>query len=731
MGDQSHGKSSVMEALSGVDLPRGEGIKTRVPLVIMLKQATADGEYAEIQCETGSKRIELADVAEAIDARTIELAGDAKNIRDSPVELTVYRVGQDDLTLVDLPGMTRVALNGQDASIATTIQRMYRRYIAPEETIVLNVVSAMVDISTSEALQLSRELDTSGDRTLLCITKVDQHVEPGLPAKVLRASEQLNIPMSRIFCVRNRSQQENEALLPLAAVREAERRFFAASDEFHDLPTRSVGAAHLSQHLVQTQVERIRSTLPANARKIADRIKELEAEQIDIGDFPQTDAECHAKIHPLLTRVTHQLSRQYTGRTETRAGVTTHPNQVLELVTTVPAKSLQTAGHRHEGAPTLVTGAGSTTVCLTLFAGGQKDKDKINTNGTLEVKLDPTVESVTLVYQFSNSAGGITPLIDSTFAKGRGAKTKEILKASDLHKLVSQNQAGTFTVDIFIADIQFTTPEVMNAQPIRNLCTRLPPLDQQFENDMYALYPKDAFTSLRFRYQIEAELASRRGAHGLPGSIVPEVPLAVLATMRERIPAIHTAYIDAMAAATRSSFVAAVQQPLDPYPGMQAVIITEVHRLCDEQTALAHATMAEMMKWEGTVHSSNHYFMQTVNKIKVREDGGWDTSNETEKVGDLQIELYAYWKLMLKRLVDYTELAARWTLIADPIDNLLLPRLQTVVEAAATSPEGLLDAMAARKHTQLRHDHVVARLAQLHKANAAVVDAQRVVQRHS
>jgi Fe2+ transport system protein B len=75
---------------------------------------------------------------------------------------------------------------------------------------VLNVVSAMVDTSTSEALQLSRELDPTGKRTLLCITKVDQHKEAGLPDKIIRASQQMKIPMSQIFCVRNRTQQEND-----------------------------------------------------------------------------------------------------------------------------------------------------------------------------------------------------------------------------------------------------------------------------------------------------------------------------------------------------------------------------------------------------------------------------------------------------------------------------------------------------------------------------------------
>lgn len=158
------------------------------------------------------------------------------------------------MTLVDLPGMTRVAVDGQHDDIAATIKEMYQTYMEPEETIMLNVVSAMVDFSTSEALQLSRDYDPEGARTLLCVTKCDQHAEPGLPAKVKRASEQLKIPLEQIFCVRNRSQVENDKAVVLAKIRDEEAAFFHGNPEFDALPQSCLGADRLSKHLVQTQV---------------------------------------------------------------------------------------------------------------------------------------------------------------------------------------------------------------------------------------------------------------------------------------------------------------------------------------------------------------------------------------------------------------------------------------------------------------------------------------------
>ena len=108
-----------MEALSGVDLPRGDGIKTRIPLVLRLREAANGDEFAELPqlgddaSDRAPIRIALDQISAAIETRTAELAGDSKDIVDMPVEMTVYRKDQDDLTLIDLPGMTRVAVEGQ------------------------------------------------------------------------------------------------------------------------------------------------------------------------------------------------------------------------------------------------------------------------------------------------------------------------------------------------------------------------------------------------------------------------------------------------------------------------------------------------------------------------------------------------------------------------------------------------------------------------------------------
>ncbi|CAF4346710.1 unnamed protein product [Rotaria sordida] len=108
VGDQSVGKSSVLEALSGVQLPRAQNICTRCPLELRLKNiSSTETEYATIRCE-GMSEIKINNFLEIMDKITdctVQLAGANMNVSSKPIYLTVYKKDiQADLTLIDLPG---------------------------------------------------------------------------------------------------------------------------------------------------------------------------------------------------------------------------------------------------------------------------------------------------------------------------------------------------------------------------------------------------------------------------------------------------------------------------------------------------------------------------------------------------------------------------------------------------------------------------------------------------
>ena len=79
VGDQSHGKSSVLESLAGIDLPRGTGVVTRVPLILRLQWADEESIILEYEGQEGI--IVAPDgVAEAVLKATDALAGRRKGV---------------------------------------------------------------------------------------------------------------------------------------------------------------------------------------------------------------------------------------------------------------------------------------------------------------------------------------------------------------------------------------------------------------------------------------------------------------------------------------------------------------------------------------------------------------------------------------------------------------------------------------------------------------------------
>lgn len=199
VGDQSSGKSSVLESLAGISLPRGQGICTRVPLIMRLQNHCT--RQPELSLEYNGKVVHTDEehISEAIIAATGEIAGMGKGISNQPLTLVVKKEGVPDLTMVDLPGITRVPVHGQPEDIYEQISKIIMEYITPEESIILNVLSASVDFTTCESIRMSQRVDKTGQRTLAVVTKVDKAPE-GLLEKV--TADDVSIGLGYI-CVRN------------------------------------------------------------------------------------------------------------------------------------------------------------------------------------------------------------------------------------------------------------------------------------------------------------------------------------------------------------------------------------------------------------------------------------------------------------------------------------------------------------------------------------------------
>ena len=104
---------------------------------------------------------------------TDKVCGTNKNIVDKPIILDVYSAHCPNLTIIDLPGLTRIAIDGQDKDIHKITGNMIKKYMMEPSTIILCVIPANQDITNDEVLYMARNIDPDGSRTIGCITKID------------------------------------------------------------------------------------------------------------------------------------------------------------------------------------------------------------------------------------------------------------------------------------------------------------------------------------------------------------------------------------------------------------------------------------------------------------------------------------------------------------------------------------------------------------------------------
>jgi interferon-induced GTP-binding protein Mx1 len=142
VGDQSAGKSSVLEAISGIQLPRAQNICTRCPLELRMKLTTGN-EYAII-CNSKSSQNQaetlhdMSQIRSAVTRLAAEIAGEGTNVSSTPIYLAVYKRSiLYDLTLIDLPGITRNSLSEQADDIHTQILNLIHTYIEPPTAVSL------------------------------------------------------------------------------------------------------------------------------------------------------------------------------------------------------------------------------------------------------------------------------------------------------------------------------------------------------------------------------------------------------------------------------------------------------------------------------------------------------------------------------------------------------------------------------------------------------------------
>ena len=227
-------------------LPRGTGIVTRRPLILQLinrappaaglqngvngeikssedSQANVD-EWGEFLHIPGQKFHDFNKIREEIVKETDSKTGRNAGISPAPINLRIYSPKVLTLTLVDLPGLTKVPVGDQPRDIEKQIREMVLKQITKPNAIILAVTAANTDLANSDGLKLAREVDPEGQRTIGVLTKVDL-MDEGTDVVDILAGRIIPLRLGYVPVV-NRGQRDIENKRAISAALEHEKSFF-------------------------------------------------------------------------------------------------------------------------------------------------------------------------------------------------------------------------------------------------------------------------------------------------------------------------------------------------------------------------------------------------------------------------------------------------------------------------------------------------------------------------
>ena len=205
-----------------------------------------------------------------------------------PINLKIFSNKVLDITLVDLPGLTKVAVGDQPLDIEYQIKNMIMEYIQKPETIILAVSNANLDLANSESLKLAREVDPEGNRTIGVLTKLDL-MDKGTDARDMLSGNiyPLKLGYVGIVC---RSQADIDNRKPIETHLADEKRFFKSNPPYSPFADR-LGVSYLASRLNSVLIKHIKDTLPLLKENVHKMLKSCREEYEGYGEGLDGDIE--------------------------------------------------------------------------------------------------------------------------------------------------------------------------------------------------------------------------------------------------------------------------------------------------------------------------------------------------------------------------------------------------------------------------------------------------------
>lgn len=223
------------------------------------------------------------DIRNEIETETQRIAGQNKGISRLPINLKIYSTKVLNLTLVDLPGLTKIPIGDQPTDIEKQTRNLILEYISKPNCIILAVSPANVDLVNSESLKLARQVDPMGKRTVGILSKLDL-MDQGTNALDILKGNVYPLKLGFIGIV-NRSQQDISENKPLEDSLFSERQFFE-NHPAYKIMSNKCGTHYLSATLNKILMNHIRDRLPDIKAKLNTLMGQTEQELSTYGEFP-------------------------------------------------------------------------------------------------------------------------------------------------------------------------------------------------------------------------------------------------------------------------------------------------------------------------------------------------------------------------------------------------------------------------------------------------------------
>ncbi|KAK2611520.1 hypothetical protein N8I77_004854 [Diaporthe amygdali] len=305
-GDQSSGKSSVLEALTEIPFPRNDNLCTRFATEISLRREPTNSlDLKVIPDESRPKpqQEKMKSFSESItnlseQPRIMEKAMEVMGISDGQsafakdtLSIEIQGPDRPQLTLVDIPGIIQSSTRGVSNADVAMVAEITQRYIRQHRTICLAVVSATNDAANQPILQQVRKFDPRGERTLGVITKPDLlSAGSGSEAKFLELARNEDVMFNLGWhVIKNRKFEEHEFSID---ERNLSEKIFFSTSNFKQLPKDNVGIDSLRVKLSQLLFEHVKNELPRLQADLETTLKSAEDDLESLGKPRSTEAEC-------------------------------------------------------------------------------------------------------------------------------------------------------------------------------------------------------------------------------------------------------------------------------------------------------------------------------------------------------------------------------------------------------------------------------------------------------